>query len=559
MISVLLIWFYILITCLPLGYISLACLVKNHDLYFKKKNILPEDYVMFGIMLVTIYSEFFSIFAGVSVVANIILLIASITSFIIIILKKQKNIIPLSFNKNTLIWILFAIIILTIIMAIGTSRGYFHYDSDLYHGQAIRWIEEMKCVKGLGNLHTRLGYNSASFALCALYSLHFITGQSFHAVAGLLVLITSLSCLRIIHIFKDKNILVSDFARIAGLYYIYNIYDEMVSPASDFFVMLYFIYIVIRLLDMSELDEVNADTLAIPALMSVFLITLKLSAAGMIICVLAPLILLIRDKNYKRILLYAGLSILIVLPFLIRNYILTGWLIFPYTKIDLFNPEWKVPLDIAQIDADFIVAYGRGYTEYQFAQLSISEWFPHWIKDLSKTELILFLSSVISLPILLVSSLLQKKKHILHITELSISITFLMWFFSSPLVRYGQGFLIMLPAVLIGDVICYIFNKANKPKWILISAVSIFLIFISYKTVMTSLYIKDIACTGYWITQQDYNKYETNEYYVQNEIIYLPCEGNRTGYYAFPSATTEPKIELLGDSLEDGFKYIGTK
>ena len=36
-----------------------------------------------------------------------------------------------------------------------TSKGIMHYDSDLYHAQSIRWIEEYGVVKGLGNLQVR--------------------------------------------------------------------------------------------------------------------------------------------------------------------------------------------------------------------------------------------------------------------------------------------------------------------------------------------------------------------------------------------------------------------
>ena len=554
MISVLLIWIYIILTCFPIGYLCLNLVITSKE-KTSQKQVIIEDYIMLGIMILTVYAEYYSLFSGVSLIANIVMLICSLSTGIISLIKiRKKDFSNTNIHINP--WIIVAIILITLAMAIGTSRGYFHYDSDLYHGQAIRWIEEMKCVKGLGNLHTRLGYNSASFALCALYSLHFITGQSFHAVAGLLVLITALSCVRIIHVFKDKKILVSDFARIAGLYYIFNIYDEMVSPASDYFVMIYFIYIVIRLLDMSELEKIDTSALAIPALMAVFLITLKISAAGMIVCILAPLLLLIRNKNYKRILLYTGLSILIVLPFLIRNYILTGWLIYPFTKLDLFNPEWKVPLDVVQKDADYIIAYGRGYHDYHDAQLGISEWFPHWLKGLSKTETILFITSIVSLPLLVINLVLRKKRYILHITEISVVITFLMWFISSPLVRYGQGFLIMLPAIILGDVISYLSQK-DKRKILSICIIALFTIFIFYKCSMTAIYIKSVIGTGYYIVQQDYNRYNTKEYYIGDELIYLPVENDRTGYYDFPSACSEPNnIALLGASIKEGFKYI---
>ena len=52
-----------------------------------------------------------------------------------------------------------------------------HYDTGLYHAQAIRWIEEYGVVPGLANLHSRFGYNSASFALSAFFSETWLIGR----------------------------------------------------------------------------------------------------------------------------------------------------------------------------------------------------------------------------------------------------------------------------------------------------------------------------------------------------------------------------------------------
>lgn len=59
-----------------------------------------------------------------------------------------------------------------------------HYDSDLYHAQSIRWIEEYGVVPGLGNLHERFAYNSSFFALSALFSMKFLCGTSMHTMSG---------------------------------------------------------------------------------------------------------------------------------------------------------------------------------------------------------------------------------------------------------------------------------------------------------------------------------------------------------------------------------------
>ena len=103
---------------------------------------------------------------------------------------KWRNI----FSKGAA-WLLLASVLLFLLYAYGTSRGILHYDTALYHAQSIRWIEEYGIVKGLGNLHCRLAYNSASFALSALYSMAFLGGQSYHCAAGFLAFLLALVCL----------------------------------------------------------------------------------------------------------------------------------------------------------------------------------------------------------------------------------------------------------------------------------------------------------------------------------------------------------------------------
>ena len=65
------------------------------------------------------------------------------------------------------------------------------YDTALYHNQAIQWIEESGVVKGLGNLHNRLAYNSSFFALQALFNWASVCGQSLHGMNSFIAIVFS--------------------------------------------------------------------------------------------------------------------------------------------------------------------------------------------------------------------------------------------------------------------------------------------------------------------------------------------------------------------------------
>lgn len=550
MLSILPIWAYIFLTVFITG-LAVTRL-------FSSGSYHVEDICMAGIMAVTVYAQIFSLFGGVGLTANIILVLICLV--LAVILFKKKEFEPLKFSAFN-IFVLCAVLV----MAYGTSRGYFHYDSDLYHGQAIHWIEDYGVVKGLGNLHGRLAYNSSSFALSALYSFAFLGGMSYHACAGFVALLLLISCGRIVHIFKDKKVKVSDFVRAAGIYYICNIYDEMVSPASDYFTMLAFIYIVIRFLDGAEKSE-DADYYGIYALMAFFGLTLKLSVGPLVILTVVPLVMLIKEKRYSKIVAYGVAVLAIVLPFLIRNVILSGRLFYPSIALDIFNVDWKIPEDAALSDKAYIIAFGRGYSSMDAASLPINAWFPTWYFSLEKIWKMLFYGGVMGSIVWTIDRLKEFGKKdkkstdvVIDFTVFTVIASSVFWLMSSPLVRYGQGYLLVLPAITWGRAFLPLFNRIEKENirkvfnGIVITFIGLFLI---YKGVMTAGYIKDTIRQPYYLHPQDYGRYETHIVTVGNMSVYAPNSGDRTGYYDFPSVPSDAYLPELYDpnDLSKGFK-----
>ena len=557
MLSILPIWAYIFLTV----FITGAAVTK----LFSSGSYHVEDICMTGIMAVTVYAQVFSLFGGVGLTANILLvIICFISAFVVFRKKEYADLLGLKAMRENRAFLIF-VFCAVLVMAYGSSRGYFHYDSDLYHGQAIHWIEDYGIVKGLGNLHGRLAYNSSSFALSALYSFAFLGGMSYHACAGFVALLLLISCGRIVHIFKDKKVKVSDFVRAAGIYYICNIYDEMVSPASDYFTMLFFIYIVIRFLDGAEKDA-DADYYGIYALMAFFGLTLKLSVGPLVILTLVPLAMLIKEKKYSKIAVYGVAVLAIVLPFLIRNVILSGRLFYPSIALDIFNVDWKIPEDAALSDKAYIIAFGRGYSSMDAASLPINAWFPTWYFSLEKIWKMLFYGGVMGSIFWTIDRLKEfgnkdKKSSdaITDFTVFTVIVSSVFWLMSSPLVRYGQGYLLVLPAITWGRAFLPLFNRIEKEniRKVFNGIVIIFIgLFLIYKGVMTAGYIKDTFRQPYYLQPQDYGRYETHIVTIGNMSVYAPDSGDRTGYYDFPSVPSDTYLPELydPDDFSKGFK-----
>ena len=352
------------------------------------------------------------------------------------------------------------LVLLFLLFTYGTSRGIIHYDTGLYHAQSIRWIEEYGIVKGLGNLHCRLAYNSASFALSALYSFAFLGGSSYHAAAGFFAFLLAAVCSELAGLKKRKSLKPSDFARVMGIYYLLIIFDEMVSPASDYFMVLTAFYIIIRWMDLLEEKEQAVFPYAMLCVLGVFLWTIKLSAALITLLVIKPAAALLREKRWKEIVLYLFLGILTVLPFLIRNVILSGWLVYPFTGIDLFSPDWKIPKGIADYDAREIQVWGRGYHDVTKYDMPIWKWLPEWFRGISGMDKILVLAALLAVFVFVLRLFVVlwkgwKRKVFIWdklLLEGVVSVCFLFWLFSSPLIRYGCVYVYLTSAVIWGDM-----------------------------------------------------------------------------------------------------------
>ena len=87
--------------------------------------------------------------------------------------------------------------------------------------------------------------------------------------------------------------------------------------------------------------------------------------------------MLIKEKDWKGIAGFFGLGLTILLPYLIRNVLVSGWLVYPFTFIDFFAVDWKIPREIADYDAREIQVWGRGL--YDVARYDEPAW--KWMKD----------------------------------------------------------------------------------------------------------------------------------------------------------------------------------
>lgn len=582
MVSVILNWIYIIITTFVMGYGVLRFLTRHLPYPAEKMrgnpagNVSvsdrmpeqPDAYIMCGIVCVTVYAQFFSLFAGVGFWANVFLCAVCIGIF----LRERKGISEML--GRHLSWKICAVIALFFLFAYGTSRGIPHYDTALYHAQSIRWIEEYGAVKGLGNLHCRLAYNSASFALSALYSMAFFGRGSLHCVAGFLAFLLAAGSLRIADSLRERKLRASDFARVMCVYYLVNIFDEMISPASDYFMVLIAFYIVITWLSLAEREEKEIFSYALLCVLSVFLLTVKLSVALMLLLTIYPACRLVKEKRWKEIGVYLGLGFLTALPFFIRNVILSGWLVYPFTSIDLFDVSWKIPKGVADYDAREIQVWGRGYTDVTRYDISPKEWLPGWFRGLAGSDKLFVLAAVSAVVVLVLQAVYllwcrNRRSPALLTVQGTVAASFLFWLCTSPLIRYGCVYVYLTPAVVFGGIYAAVMEAllcagdsceragnamARRHRAFALIVCAAVCLLLVYKAFALGRSIISSHENAYWLLQKDYENFAVETCEIEGVTFYYPVQGDQTGYDAFPSAPAKPQIAFLGTGLADGFR-----
>lgn len=552
MLMVLVMWCYMAVTAFLTGLAVLAPFQKKYPRRMKH----TTTYLMAGAAVHTVYAQYYSLFSRVSLEANVVMVLFCLA--VLVFLRKQISEF-LKCKKEETGWghmLLYGFLVL--LFAYGSSRGYMHYDTNLYHAQSIRWIEEYGAVPGLANLHCRFGYNSAAFAYCALFGGAGLTRYPMHCGAGFFALICAFRCCDLTLLLKEKKLRPSHFARVGCIFYLVTVFRELVAPASDYFAILSIFFILITWLELLEEKEKSPIPYGLLSLLLVYTVTVKLSAAVLLLFALYPAYLLIKGKDWKNIFLFIGTGIVIAIPYLARNMIISGWLFYPFTLFDVFKIDWQVPKGTAASDAKEIAVYGKGIYDVLKADTPFKDWFPAWFFSQTSVDKVLILSGFVSAALeLLVFAWDVFSKHWekmeLHFYCLVMTAGFFFWQFSAPLVRYGYVYIIMLPMAVLGGLYCRWFTKKRALRAFELILVA-FLAYKSYNLFNMVLEFKD---QQNYIWQQDYTDGPAETYEVDGITVYVPTDRGQIGYNKFPSSPVVQDIELRGEGLEDGFRVKG--
>ncbi len=559
---VLLSWMYIFLVCLLIG-------LGIYKILKKIINGIPPfsivGFIITGIIGITVYTEFFSIFYKIGMLAHLLMFSAALISGYFCRKEFMSSIQKL--GSIGFSWEGFFYICLLVLIAFFTSRGTFHTDTNIYHAANIRLYEEYGLIRGMANLQLHYGYNSAYLAFASIFSMHWLLPFSLHTTTGFIEAVLCIYACHHLKTFKEHERHLMDAGCLGILIYAVVNLTGSISPATDYPTMFLSLYIITAWLSVIE----QQDTMSVHAIhafsllsvATVFVATMKLSAGAFAIIVIYPAFCLIKEKRWKEIILYIIMGFSILLPYLIRNILISGWLIYPFESIDLFRVPWKVPLEYLLMDSYQIKVWGRCLYDVAKIDMPIKEWLPIWWNEQERYAQYLIYANILGLflsGLTTFSNLLKKIK-----TEgaflclyLGMIVSILVWFFLAPFIRYGLAFLLAVP--LLGIAAWY--DQKKKGFYSILTgtvAVCLFLCLSPYLDNYVTddgVFLKRQIREPYYLLQKDYDTAKMQSVTINGNEIYYSVEGIVNDYHQYPGSCYEFMLErttLIGDTIKEGF------
>lgn len=581
MLAIILSWIIILFTLLSFGYMFIALyqkVCKQNEYY----NIL--DIFLLGMCSLTVLLAITSIWIPSNQYVLFILLIISTLYWVsnkseLYNLKQSIKKFFVNLSKSNRVFLFISV--LSIIFYMCWAAHWF--DATFYHYQNIRWDEEYSVVPGLGNLEHRFGFNSNYFLLSAVFSLRFIFGEAIYA--GLQSVFTILIiCWILIELvrsnFELKRILLLLFFLVL---FTYNV-DGMTDSSTDFIPNYCVFYLISRFI---LYPNIFRDSKLLYYILPITLITFKLSAGTFGIIGIAILIYLIKRKNYQILSSYLIIAFIVIIPWIVRNVIVSGYLFFPLSALDIFSVDWKIPKSIALAES----ANVSGFAKLTFDNFITFQYFKSFGFMNNKILFITILIMNVSCFLALISPVIIGYKYYKDRTlnknyiliYLSLMIYLIYWYILAPDPRFANGAYLGLDFLLISLLLSNNIKKYPKFGKLLIPIFALTLLLTSFKRTYNYyklLYptsIKEGRVSLKTIFYKPYSSKSQSEarrvpqgeftiYKLGDLDIYITPDWNRGATYdMLPSTSLEAlriplkyqplkTIEARGTTLQEGFR-----
>ena len=537
MIVTLLIWLYTLSLCYVYGQLFLKRLPIQAD--------LPAAplIVVVGLIVLTTLASFFSLFFEIGFWFNVLVLAGAIAAILTNNVRAPRI-------QRPAAWIPLIVLGLALLLLLeNATHPPVNPDTNIYHAQAIHWIENFPAVPGLGNLHGRLAFNSAWFISNAIFSLSFLgPGVSFHLTSSVLFLAVMLYFWGGFGQIARREYTPAALLKVLFFPIAFSLLGaELSSPGTDLPVSLLLWLIAVL---WAESDQPFQSILIV--LLATFVVTIKLSAAPILLFL--PITIFATENtekfSFKIAMVWAAL---VLAPFLIRNVILSGYLLYPVPATGLFSFDWKVPLERAMGEQMAVLAWGRfpRLDAVRVLAMPLSEWLPKWFNAQTPNRRLIVDAALLS-PLLALPGLRLTRRFWLG--WLTFLIGTLFWLFSAPDFRFGQGFLVGTILLALTPWLAALLGRARFSS-VKVSATASLLI-AAYLGLALTTSFESRTLLSRLLLPAPYDHVPTQSCDLANGKIFCAKAYDACSYDAFPCIPSpRPWVELRDPkNLGAGFK-----
>lgn len=546
------------------GYLYIMSKINNE---IKTTEYNAGHVLLAGIMGTTLYAQIFSLFYRVNLEANILLMFIVACyviwqrKYLLQCLKKGVQQMEFFGKWKWMIWGLIAVAVIA--FALSSAGPAKLIDTDWYHAQTIRWIEEYGCVKGVANLFYALGFNNAQHYFDALFSMECFMGQSLRGTGGFFGLVIFIHGLLRVCKWKQHTGHVADVLGAWEVVYSIIVTAFFADPYVDTLPNILVLFILTEWIAL--LEEKYEDTVwfGLYCLLAVFAVVCKTSVAMIVLLTAYPVYLFIRQKKTVQILFYLLAGFLIALPWLITNVITTGYPVYLFSALDLFDVNWKIDPSVLQYSVDNMVAFARMPSKPMEEALNCGlAWVPDWWSRESISHQVLYIAIALFVlyDLFCTCIALIRRKNVdfsMFLPRACVYAGLVYWFFTIPQVKYCWSFLIFPVAV----IPVYYLERAEKKvisKGLVLISMALLLMYGGFYSLRTLGYMKD-GILSYPVRQVDYEKHVFNTVEINGHTFYTKIDDGDIvcGYYIFPYIDNKDDLDRLvvPDSLGEGFCF----
>lgn len=436
MVLIFLSWIYITFTTINLGFVT------DKIFNLKKSNFVITS--ILGLFSTTLLASIFAVFYRINSEFHVFLLLINCLFFFKFkneILNLYKQFISELKNLQFPLKIIASSITFLILAQCATKP--YVIDNESYYIQSIKWINEFGFVKGLANLHIFFGQNSGWHIVQSAFNFSFLY-ENLNDLSGFCLLLGNLfAFLKLNEFFKnnDKNYLLIGLFPLGNLFF----FQFISAPSPDIpvyvFTLILFYYFI------KYYKNATIETFNLMTILVLFILYCKPTSTVLIVLPLVFLVLNFK-KIAPKIVPISLLSFGVLLLFVIKNIVVSGFPLFPMTTFGFSNLDFAVPENVLTFYLNEIKATGFYINSSEFENSSTFQLLYKWLFS-SKIDGII---NIISITIFCISPLFIYRnfnKKSIWILYFTILLQMFLLFLSSPQYRFFIHLTLFLGLIMV--------------------------------------------------------------------------------------------------------------